>query len=187
MRRVVVVATALVIAGCAGTTAGPAPTPVATGAVLRDSPAADLVASTAPVTISTLTGETTEAGMADALASSGFLGGRQRSFQGASKDLSLVVSRTLVFRDQAGAERFLGYLHDHAAALFGLTTSSTPMSVPAGAGWAFTAPECACPGAQPTLVGVVRDGATLHWLSINGPQADTARLRSLYLAATTST
>jgi hypothetical protein len=154
--------------------------------VLAASPVVGLTATTIDVTQQTLRDETTVAGVTQALDSSGFVGGRQRTFQGPSKDLTLVLSRSLAFRDAAGAEHFLSFVHDHADALFGLTTEVSPLAVGARSGWTFVAPQCACPGAQPRVVAVVQDGARIDWLTINGPQATTARARSLLAAPTTT-
>lgn len=188
LRRLLPVAlVTLVVAGCGsvGAATPSTPSPVGTGRVLASAPAQGLVATTLPVTTATLAGETTS-DISAALADAGFLGGRERSFQGQSRDLSLVVSRELVFSDAAGAQRFLGYLHDHAEALFGLTTESVAVDVGGRKGWLFQAPECACPGAQPKIVGVLDDGSGLQWLSINGPRADRARMRALLAAPRTT-
>jgi hypothetical protein len=155
--------------------------------VLATSPVAGLAASATAVDAQTIAGETTLTGISAALTAAGFVGGRQREYQGPSRDLSLVLSRGLVFDSGVGAQGYLDFVHQHAEDLFGLTTTSAPLTVGNAVGWAFTAPECACPGAQPRVIGVVRDGTDLRWLVINGPRADASRLATLLAEATATT
>ena len=97
----------------------------------------------------------------------------------------MILSRSMVFSDGSGADRFLQWVKSHADGLFGLTTEIRGLAVQGRTGWMFTAPQCACPGAQPRVIGIVRDGSRIDWLTINGPQATSDRLRAV-LAAPTS-
>ena len=72
------------------------------------------------------------AGLAANLEQWGFLGGHEREFKGASKTFTDVVSRTLVFRNPAGARAYVAFIADHAASYYGPGPSSTRRRRPAG-------------------------------------------------------
>ena len=117
--------------------------------------------------------------MTRAWSTDGFLGGREREFQGPSKDLTHVVSRSLVFAAPSGAADFVQLVHDQATVYFGVGTQVDPLQTDVGAGWLFHPPACACHLANPLLLGVVQDGARVVWLGINGPRATDQRLTAL--------
>src|SRR5215467_13248082 len=58
-------------------------------------------------------------GLATRIASWGYLGGRQRTFQGESHHLTLVISRALIFRDALGAQQYAAFVREHRSAFFG--------------------------------------------------------------------
>jgi hypothetical protein len=118
-------------------------------------------------------------GLGARLVMDGYVGGRERTFQGPSKDLTLVVSRSLVFRHPSGAADFVQVVHDKATTYFGLGTEVAPLASAAGSGWLFRPAACACHLAQPLRLGVVQDGSRVVWLSINGPLATDTRLTAL--------
>lgn len=123
--------------------------------------------------------DSTARGLADRLRRWGYAGGWQRTFQGESRRLTLVVSRSLTFRDRAGAHTFVRYLSGHLAAFYPYAGLS-PLRLPGQTGWLIKPPACACHLAQPLYVGVTAAGRQVHWLEINGPQA-TGRLLATLL------
>ena len=124
-------------------------------------------------------------GLASQLRHWGFQGGWQRTFQGESHRLTLVVSRSLKFRSRAGATAFVTYLGSHVDSFYPFAVSK-PMKLAGQSGWLIKPPLCACHMAQPLYVGVTTAGRQVSWLEINGPQASGALLTSL-LAAVPST
>lgn len=116
------------------------------------------------------------AGLAAKISSWGYLAGRQRTFQGESHHLTLVVSRALLFRTAVGARRYSAFLRAHRAAFFGGVVQAQHLSGRGVSGWLFTPPLCACHLANPALIGVLNAGTRVIWLEINGPAATRALL-----------
>jgi hypothetical protein len=178
-------ATALLVAACAAGASGSAASPPGSASgpanntpVLVRSAVPGLPETTRPLTVAVLSKETT-APVAAALAASGYLGGSERTFQVPSKQLSLVVSRSFVFRSPSGAATFLAFVKEHSDTWFG-GFGDTHAVVSAGRrGWVFRPADCACHLANPVLVGVVLQGDHLAWLEINGPAATEQRLLDL--------
>lgn len=111
------------------------------------------------------------AGLAAKISSWGYLAGRQRTFQGESRHLTLVVSRALLFRNAVGAQRYWAFVREHQAAFFGVAAAAQHLSGPGVSGWLFTPPLCACHLANPALIGVLNARTRVIWLEINGPTA----------------
>ena len=109
----------------------------------------------------------------------GFVGGRERTFQGESRHLTLVVSRFLAFKDPVGARSYLALVHSNAAAFFGGAATAQILTAEGRSGWLFTPAACACHLANPVLIGVVGAGSSVVWLEINGPDATPDLLISL--------
>jgi hypothetical protein len=118
-------------------------------------------------------------GLAAKIVSWGYLGGRQRTFQGESHRLTLVVSRALIFRDATGAQRYAAFVREHQAAFFGAFVQARRLPGRGAPGWLFTPPLCACHLANPALIGVLNAGSRVLWLEINGPTATPALLMRL--------
>lgn len=118
-------------------------------------------------------------GLATKIASWGYLGGRQRTFQGESHHLTLVISRALIFRDATGAQHYTAFVREHQAAFFGTSVQAQRLPGQSVPGWMFTPPLCACHLANPALIGVLSAGSRILWLEINGPTATPALLRRL--------
>ena len=116
------------------------------------------------------------AGLAAKISSWGYLAGRQRTFQGESHHLTLVVSRALLFRNSAGARHYAAFVRDHRAAFFGVGVLAQHLSGSGSSGWLFAPPLCACHLANPALIGVLNAGTRVIWLEINGPTATRALL-----------
>ena len=118
-------------------------------------------------------------GLATELASWGYLAGRQRTFQGESHRLTLVISRALVFRDATGAQRYAAFVRGHSAAFFGTAVQAERLPGRGTPGWLFIPPLCACHLANPALIGIMNAGPRVLWLEINGPTATPALLERL--------
>ena len=116
------------------------------------------------------------AGLGAKISSWGYLAGRQRTFQGESRHLTLVVSRALLFRNATGARRYTAFVREHQAAFFGGPGQAQRLSGPGSSGWLFTPPLCSCHLANPALIGVLNAGTRVIWLEINGPTATPALL-----------
>jgi hypothetical protein len=110
------------------------------------------------------------------LRSWGYLDGRERTFQGESRHLMLVISRSLVFKDATGARDFVAFVQANSAAYFGGTTTLHPMLAQGRFGWLFAPPLCACHLANPAFIGILEVGSSVVWLEINGPDATPALL-----------
>jgi hypothetical protein len=161
------------LAGCGG--AG-AHHPAATG-VLPASAIA-LPAVTRSLTAVDVQKDSSLHGLAARLHEWGFLGGRQRTFQGESKRLTLVVSRSLTFNRAAGATTFVSYLDRHVDSFYPFAVSK-PLTLAGQSGWLIKPPLCACHLAEPLYVGVTAAGRQVRWLEINGPRATGVLLASL--------
>jgi hypothetical protein len=170
-----------IAAGCgqtASATPPPAPPPVLPAAAISYLPS-----TTKSLTARDLTRETSAPGLAAGLSRWGFLAGAQRLFQGPSKTLQVVVSRTLQFRSSAGAAGYVRYVHQHADAVFGAPPTQAPLVAGARHGWAITLAPCACHMATPALVGVASAGRRVSWLEVNGPTASAQALSRLLAKA----
>jgi hypothetical protein len=118
-------------------------------------------------------------GLASTIGSFGFVAGRERTFQGESKHLTYVVSRSLAFGSTRGAGRFVAFVRSKAASFFGVGTTVRRLVTDGRTGWVFDPPACACHLANPVLVAVLGDGSSVVWLEINGPDATRAVLLRL--------
>jgi hypothetical protein len=186
---VLTLAVVVLVGGCASGTgtgasavssaAGSGVVPASAAPVLSTAAVPGLPVTTRTVPVTLLEKDAPLPGLGARLVMDGYVGGRERTFQGPSKDLTLVVSRSLVFRHPSGAADFVQLVHDNATTYFGLTTEVAPLSTATGSGWLFRPPACACHLATPLRLGVVQDGARVVWLSINGPLASDTRLTTL--------
>ena len=118
-------------------------------------------------------------GLAAKIVSWGYLGGQQRTFQGESHHLTLVISRALVFRDALGAQHYAVFVREHRSAFFGGAVQAQRLPGQSTSGWMFIPPLCACHLANPALIGVLNAGSRVLWLEINGPTATPALLTRL--------
>ncbi len=134
---------------------------------------------TTRLTATDLGKDATIRGLAAEIASWGYLGGRQRIFQGESHRLTLVISRALMFRDATGARRYAAFVRQHTAAFFGTAVRAQHLPGRGVSGWLFTPPLCACHLANPALIAVQDAGSRVLWLEINGPTATPALLARL--------
>jgi hypothetical protein len=150
--------------------------------VLPLTAAGHLTATTKPLSARELQRDTDQRWLGARLAGWGYRGGWQRTFQGESRSLTLVVSRSLSFTRPPGAAAFVTYLHQHAGSVYPFALTRRLTAAGHG-GWAFLPPACACHLANPLVAGVIRDGRRVSWLEINGPRAS-PRLLVRLLAST---
>jgi hypothetical protein len=172
----VAAAMAACLAGCGGTGRNH---PAATG-VLPASAIA-LPAVTRALTAADVQKDSTLHGLAARLSRWGFLGGWQRTFQGESRRLTLVVSRSLRFAHPAGATAFVSFLDRHVDSFYPFAVSK-PLTLAGQSGWLIKPPLCACHMAEPLYVGVTAAGRQVRWLEINGPRATGVLLARLLAA-----
>lgn len=175
-RRLAVTA-AMCLAGC-GVAVPHAPP--ATG-LLPPHAIAGLPAVTRPLTAADVQKDSSLHDLAARLRRWGYQGGWQRTFQGESRRLTLVVSRSLTFRTSAGAAAFVAYTERHIGSFYPFAISK-PLAVPGQSGWLIRPPLCACHMAQPTYVGLTTAARQVRWLEINGPRATGTLLTSLLAA-----
>jgi hypothetical protein len=169
------------LCGCGGSSpaaAPPSPPPVLPAAAVSYLPSA-----ARPLTVHDLVHESTAPGLAAGLARWGYVRGAQRLFQGQSKTLQVVVSRTLEFRSASGAAAYVRYVHRQATAVFGAQPTQEPLSAGPRRGWTITLAPCACHMASPALVGVASAGRRVSWLEVNGPTASAGVLSRLLARA----
>jgi hypothetical protein len=114
--------------------------------------------------------------LASKIASWGYQDGRQRTFQGPSPRLTLVVSRSLLFREDTGAQRFAAFVATNSGSYFGAGVEVHRLVAQGRSGWMFTPAPCACHLANPAFIGVLVQGSDVVWLEINGPDATPALL-----------
>jgi len=167
-------ALALAVTACGGSSGRPA----APSGVLPAAAVAGLAVATQPLTSQDVQKDSTAPDLATRLAGWGYVGGWQRTFQGESRRLTLVVSRSLQFRTSPGAARFVAYMHQKVGSFYPFAVTSR-LSMPGRSGWVIQPPLCGCHMATPLLVGVTARGRKVSWLEINGPQASTRLLTQL--------
>jgi hypothetical protein len=116
--------------------------------------------------------------VADKLSGWGFRGAAQRTFQGQSKHLQIVVSRTVQFDTAAGARAYLDYLRANANTVYGVSTQK-PQSNRGRSGVVVHPQACACHMAAATFMGLLQDGSRVSYLSLTGPKASASLLQQL--------
>jgi hypothetical protein len=141
-----------------------------------------------PSTRSTLTPaflarETQAAPLRAQLQAWGFIAGARRYFQGESRMLQLVDSRTLRFRRAAGAAAFVAFLRTHLDSYVGSFARTRRYVSDGRSGFLAVAQACRCHLANPTYLAAMSAHGTVTWLEINGPGASLRRLAALLLHA----
>jgi hypothetical protein len=171
----------LVAAGCGAPaqTTSPPPRSETSLPVLAPSAVPGISYTTRAVTAGDLSRDAPIAGLASKIVGWGYVDGRERTFQGESRQLTLVVSRTLLFRDAAGAHQFVTFVEQQRTAFFGGGVTERSLAIAGRSGWSFLPAPCACHMANPDLVGVLTSGPTVTWLEINGPAASQTVLSML--------
>ena len=166
-----------IAAGLAGCGSAPSHRAVPSG-VLPVRAVSWLPAKTQPLSPADVQQASSRPGLAARLRAWGYRGGWQRTFQGESRRLTTVVSRSLTFRSPSGAASFVGYLRSHLNSFYPFAVIR-PITVGGRPGWLIKPPLCACHLAQPFYVGVTAAGRGVHWLEINGPRATAPLLASM--------
>jgi len=177
MRRLALLAAALVCAGCGASSSVPRVPTLPAGAV------AYLPSTVKPVTPAFLAREAEAPALRGQLGGWGFVAGRRRYFQGESRRLQVVDSRTLRFRGGAGASAFVGFLRAHLDPYLGGFAAVHSLVSDGRSGFVATAQECQCHLANPAYLAAVTRGGTVTWLEINGPRASRAMLAALLARA----
>jgi hypothetical protein len=117
--------------------------------------------------------------LADELSTWGFVSGSERYFQGESRDLQVVDSRTIQFDGARGASEFVRFVRAHASVYLGSFPLVRGFASRGRSGIVAIAQQCLCHLANPAYLGVVSRGGTVTWVEINGPGATRGRLDSL--------
>jgi hypothetical protein len=171
-----VLAIGVCLAGCGSAASHP---PAVTG-VLPVRAIGGLPARTQPLTAVDVQKDSSLHTLAARLGRWDYRGGWQRTFQGESRRLTLVVSRSLTFGGRSGAAAFVAYLESHVDSFYPFAVSHR-LSLAGQSGWLIKPPMCACHMAEPLYVGVTVAGREVRWLEINGPRAS-ARLLTTMLS-----
>ena len=108
----------------------------------------------------------------------GFQSAAQRTFQGQSKHLQIVISRTVQFDSAAGASAYLAYLRANANTVYGVSTQK-PQRNRGRSGVVVHPQACACHMAAATFMGLLQDGTRVSYLSLTGPKASVSMLQQL--------
>jgi hypothetical protein len=172
MRRALILVVLLTIAGC-----GSSPPPEAQP-VLPPGALPGLEATTQPLTAEDLAGDFGTDVQVD-----GFVSGTERVFQGNSKEIDRVVSRTLEFEDPAAAKAYVDLARTHVADLYGAGTTAEPLDAGGRMGYLIDPAACACHRASPTLTAVVARGPRVTYLEVNGGGVDPAAVEALLAQA----
>jgi hypothetical protein len=117
------------------------------------------------------------------LATWGFVAGSDRYFQGESRKLQVVDSRTLHFATADGAAAFVAFMGRHLGSYLGSFAQVRRFSTRGRSGILAAGQPCQCHLANPSFLGVVSHGPTVTWLEINGPGATRRALASLIARA----
>jgi hypothetical protein len=117
--------------------------------------------------------------LAGLLAEWGYAGGASRSFQGQSKRLQVVESRTLRFRTAGGAGKFMRIVRGRPGSFLPGAERPRAYRSRGRRGVLIKAAPCTCHMASPAYLGVVASGPTISWLEINGPRATVRALTRL--------
>jgi hypothetical protein len=171
------IALALVCGGCGAAASPP------TVLTLRASAVAYLPSTIKPISAAFLAREAGTPELRAQLGGWGFVTGRQRYFQGESRRLQVVDSRTLRFRTGGGADAFVAFLRAHLNPYLGGFANLQPLTSSGRTGFVATAQECQCHLANPAYLAVVARGGTVSWLEINGPGANRRMLTALLARA----
>ncbi len=180
----------LLLSGCAGSS----PTSAADSTTAGSSAAEPLptlparavpylASSLKPLTAASLVREAQSPALATDLRVWGFQAASERYFQGESRRLQVVDSRTLRFRSRSGASAFVTFARSHLGAYLGTFPRLARLAVGSRRGFLATGQECQCHLANPSYLAVVAGGETVSWLEINGPGATKARLSKLLAQA----
>jgi hypothetical protein len=177
------VCAALLTGGCGddamtgATTAEPGTTATPSVLATRTLPALTHEDRALPAAV--LSDEVIDGGLAGDLDRWRYLGGSERLFRAASGPLTSVVSRTLVFGEDAGAEAYVEYVRAHPDTYVGPVGEEERVQGDGRSGYLLTAAGCGCHRETPLLLYVAARDAQVTWLMINGPKANPGRALAL--------
>jgi hypothetical protein len=113
------------------------------------------------------------------LADAGFVAGREREFSGKSRTWDHVVTRTLRFTTERGAQTYLDWLERHADDFLG-DSAPAKWAPPGEAGAAFVLVPCAsCKKELPTFLAGWRRDTVVATLLAAGTGANPTRFGAL--------
>jgi hypothetical protein len=167
-----------VLAGC-GSSEPPRPAATVRPPALPARAVPYLDSTTRVLTPANLARETRLDALPRQLTQWGFAGATVRTFQGESKRLQVVESRTLRFRSPGGATAFLRLVRANLGAFYPGALTPRPFVSRGRHGLVVKAAPCTCHMASPAYLGVVAAGPTVTWLAINGPRATVRTLTRL--------
>jgi hypothetical protein len=108
----------------------------------------------------------------------GFRSAAQRTFQGQSNKLQIVVSRTVDFDSADGARQYLDFLQRNVDTVYGQTTLK-PATSRGRSGVVGEPQACACHMASASILAMLRHGSRVTFLELTGPKANASALRQL--------
>ncbi len=162
-----------VVTGCGSSAAAGRPPTLPAGAVPY------LTSAVKPLSPGRLAREAGDPKFAGRLRHWGFEAGADRYFQGESRRLQMVDSRTLRFRGSPGATAFMTFMRTHLDPILGSFAQVSGYLSGGRRGILAVAQECQCHLANPTFLAVVVRGGIVSWLEINGPGATRRRVKAL--------
>jgi hypothetical protein len=173
MRRALLLAGLALLASACGSAGHAMPPTLGARAVpyLPSSPRA--------LTVAGLAREVGTPTLAGSLRAWGFTAGAQRYFQGESRRLQVVDSRTLRFRTAGGAQAFVAFARAHVSTYVGSFPRLRELVLGGRRGFLAVAQPCQCHLANPAFLAVLARGGTVTWLEINGPGATPGGLHAL--------
>jgi hypothetical protein len=173
---IAVVAAALCLSACGGGDGRPSAPPPPT---LPAAAVPYLESKERTLTAAVVAREAALPRLAGQLAEWGYDGGASRYFQGQSKRLQVVDSRTYRFRTPTGAAAFMRVIRENPGAFFPGAGRTRDFASGGRRGIAVDGLPCSCHLAQPALFAAVSDGTTVSSLEINGARASRRVLRAL--------
>jgi hypothetical protein len=132
-----------------------------------------------PLTARLLTREAQAPDLAASLRAWRYESGSDRYFQGESRRLQVVESRTLRFGRASGAAAYVAFMRSHLSTYLGSLPKLREFEQDGRRGFLAIGQECQCHLANPTYLAVLAHGNTVSWLEINGPGASQPRLATL--------
>jgi hypothetical protein len=167
---------AIVLVGCAGTSAPDSPGAVAADppVVLSASALPRMTSQASAVDVDELANEVTHPDELRAvLDEAGFASAEQRSFGGGTGAFTRVIARGLSFGTETGASAFVGWIADHAPEEIVTAERIFPAGVPEGAAVFRHEPDGCCHNDVPAYVAAWRRGSSVLFLHAGGPRATT--------------
>jgi hypothetical protein len=176
-RASLALAAAALCAGCAASAHTPPPATLSATAVPY------LPSSARTLTQTGLAREAGTPALASELRAWGFQAGTQRYFQGESRRLQVVDSRTVRFRSARGALAFVAFVRSHIATYLGSFPRLKELTAGGRHGFLAIGQPCQCHLANPAFLAVLARAGAVTWLEINGPGATRKRLDALLAQA----